>query len=176
MHLSRVLVLGPPGSGKSTFARQLGAHLGLPVVHLDTLFWKPGWVESPDDEFIAKVSKAVEQDVWVIDGNYTRAGLVERVHRADVVVFLDLPRRLCLYRIVKRHFMYRKRSRPDLTEGCPERFDSEFFREFIPFAWRWHGLSRERKLEMLAAHPRPDSVRIVRSRRDARRLLSSLAS
>src|SRR6201995_1710403 len=115
--MRRVLVIGSGGAGKSTFARRLGARLGLPGKHLDASYWKPGWVETPKEEWRRSVERLVEGDSWVIDGNYS--GTLEvRLAACDTVVFLDLPRRVCIWRVLKRVLTYRDGSRPDMAEGC----------------------------------------------------------
>lgn len=166
--MDRVSVIGPPGSGKSTMARCIGAALGLPVVHFDTLAWLPGWVERPIPERQALELEAAARERWVIDGNYS-ATLDARIGRANMIVFLDLPRWLCISRIVKRRVMYARRARPDMTAGCPERLDLEFLR----WAWNWRGPSRAKKLESLA---RADAAKVVtlRTRREVRRFLREL--
>jgi adenylate kinase family enzyme len=121
----RILILGNAGSGKSTLARELGAMLELPVLHLDTIFWKPGWVESSHEEYDTKLTQFLEHDSWVIDGNNSRT-MPLRFGLADAVIVLDLPLWISLYRVFKRNFQYRGRSRPDITEGCNEKIDLEF--------------------------------------------------
>lgn len=134
MELRRVAVLGSPGSGKSTVARALGARLGLPVTHLDRLYWNAGWVECTDDEFRRRHRAVVEQDEWVIDGNYTQVGKEERLERADLVVALEIPRWRCMWRVARRSIVLHGRSRPDMPEGCPERFSFSF----LAWVWNWH--------------------------------------
>ena len=124
--MERVLVIGPSGAGKSTLAIELGRRLALPVHHIDQLHWQPGWVEGSDAELRAKLDAIVASERWLIDGNYG-ATLAERLARADTVVYLDYPIRLCLRRLLGRIWTYRGRTRPDMTEGCAERFDLAFF-------------------------------------------------
>src|SRR3954454_21907752 len=90
--MQRILVMGSSGSGKSTFARRLSAITGIPTVSLDALFWKPGWMPSDAAEFQQRVSKAVAQRQWIIDGNYasSAAGEVRR-GLADTIIWFDLP-------------------------------------------------------------------------------------
>ena len=68
----RILIIGCPGSGKSTLARRLSAQTGLPIVHLDALYWLPGWVERSREDFDALLQDKLEKPRWIIDGNYTR--------------------------------------------------------------------------------------------------------
>jgi adenylate kinase family enzyme len=139
--LRRVAIVGSPGSGKSTLAVRLGAVTGLPVHHLDQLYWRPGWVETPRSEWVAVQSALVEQPAWIIDGNYG-ATLPIRLEPADTVVFLDFPRVLCLSRAVRRIVRWHGRVRPDLPHGCPERWDAEF----LAFIWGFPRSERPRLL------------------------------
>lgn len=123
--MQRVLIIGPCGAGKSTLARELSERLGLPLFHMDQLNWKPGWIESTSDELGAKLAAVVARDAWVIDGNYG-GSLAPRLDRADTVIYLDFPIRLCVARLFRRIWTWRGRTRPDMTEGCPERFDFGF--------------------------------------------------
>src|ERR1051325_11561095 len=118
--MRRVLVIGSGGAGKSTFAARLGERTGLPVVHLDAHYWRAGWRETPREEWDARVDELLAADEWIIDGNYGGT-LARRLAACDTVIFLDLPRTLCLWRVVKRRALFRGRSRPDMAEGWPER-------------------------------------------------------
>ena len=128
--MQRVLVIGSGGAGKSTFARRLGDCTGLPVIHLDALYWRPGWVEPERDAWDDVIDGLIRQERWIMDGNYGRT-LDRRLRAADTVVFLDLPRTLCLWRILARRVRFQGRSRPDMREDCPERLTWEFIR------WVW---------------------------------------
>ena len=123
--MKRVLVIGSGGAGKSTFAPRLGRRLGLPVIHLDRHFWHAGWVETPREVWRPKVEELCAGDKWIIDGNYSNT-LELRLDACDTVIFLDLPRAVCLWRVLKRVVTYRRSSRPDMAEGCRERIDLKF--------------------------------------------------
>ena len=125
MTMRRVLVIGPCGSGKSTLARELAPRLGLPLVHMDQLGWQSGWVETEKADLRARINDIVARDAWLIEGNYGST-LGPRLDRADTVLYLDFPIRLCLRRLVTRIATNRGRSRPDMPEGCPERLDLAF--------------------------------------------------
>lgn len=123
--MRKLLLIGPGGAGKSTLAGIIGARTGLPVVHLDALYWRPGWTEPPRDEWRATLAPLLAQDAWVMDGNFSGT-LDMRLAAADTVVFFDLPPLLCLWRVLLRRFRHHGRSRPDMAAGCPEKIDLEF--------------------------------------------------
>ncbi len=121
----RVLIVGCGGAGKSTLAREMGARFCLPVVHLDRLWWLPGWVERSEAAFDADLAAVLKKPRWVMDGNYLHT-LPQRAAACDGVVFLDIPPEVCLQGVRERAEEYCGRTRPDMTEGCEERIDAEF--------------------------------------------------
>ncbi|GLO15841.1 topology modulation protein [Pseudomonas putida] len=130
--MQRIMILGNAGSGKSTLARQIGARLGVSVVHLDTLFWEADWVEPDGETFRNRVRDAVAGDAWVCEGNYSRRTFDLRLPRADLVIWLDTPRLTCLKRVIVRSVL--NKPRPDLPAGCTERLDRAFL-GFLRFVW-----------------------------------------
>jgi adenylate kinase family enzyme len=134
--MQRILVIGSPGAGKSTLSHEIARRTGLPLHHLDRMHWLPGWVERNRDEGLAAIKAVLAQDRWIIDGNYG-SSLPLRVARADMVVWLDYPTHLCLWRVLKRWWQHRSRARPDMTEGCPERLNLEFFHYVLVFRRNW---------------------------------------
>jgi adenylate kinase family enzyme len=165
--MRRILIIGSGGAGKSTVATQLGARLGLPVIHLDAHYWHPGWVATPGDEWRDHVTELVARDAWIMDGNYGGT-MAQRLAACDTVVFLDLPRLVCLWRIVRRAIRYAGRSRPDMTPGCAER---------LTWAFAWWVLSypstrRPGVLRRLAELPRTTRVWRLRSSREVEAFLN----
>ena len=132
--MQRIVVLGIPGAGKSTFARSLGERLDLPVHHLDRYFWNPGWKASSREVFNENLTELLEQDRWILDGNYRRT-IPYRLQYADTAIHLDLPRRVAMYRVFRRILAYRNGGRPDMADACPERW---FDRDFLRYIWRFH--------------------------------------
>ncbi|MDF1538339.1 MAG: hypothetical protein P1Q69_05505 [Candidatus Thorarchaeota archaeon] len=125
-----VLILGPSGSGKSTLGKRIGRILNLPIVHLDRHYWKTNWVYTPKDEWRVKVNELIKAESWVMDGNYTST-LKLRASAADTIIFIDIPRRLSYLRVFIRFLRFRGKTRPDITDNCPEKIDREFIR------WIW---------------------------------------
>ena len=166
--MNRVVVIGSGGSGKSTFSRELGRVTGIPVIHLDREYWRPGWEETPKDEWKARVADMLEGERWIMDGNF--GGTREmRMQAADTIIFLDLPRRVCLYRILKRTLKYYGRSRPDMAEGCLERLDLAF----VMWVWNYKHRSRKRLLAELEGLEEK-SVMILRNQRQVSDFLANL--
>lgn len=167
--MKRVLVIGSGGAGKSTFARRVAERTGLPLIHLDALYWRAGWQETPKQEWAETVEQLVRQDAWVMDGNYGGT-LDRRLEAADTVIFLDLPRWICLHRVVKRRIRFHGRSRPDMAEGCSEQLSWEFLR----WIWSYPKDRRPKLLSKLEEHARGRNMVILRSPSAVERFLESL--
>nr|HEX4316038.1 DNA topology modulation protein [Kofleriaceae bacterium] len=147
--MQRVLVIGSGGAGKSTFAKRLGAATGLPVVHLDACYWRAGWQAPPKADWVRTIDELAARAAWIMDGNYGGT-LDRRLAACDTVVFLDLPRAVCLWRAVRRAARYWGRTRPDMAPGCPETLTWEF----VHWIWTYPRLRRPdilRRLDALAA-------------------------
>ncbi len=167
--MQRVLIIGSPGAGKSTLSHAIAERTGFPLYHMDKLHWLPGWTERDRAEGLAEVHQVLAQDRWIIDGNYG-SSLPIRIKRADTVVWLDYPTWRCLGRALKRWWRYRGRTRPDMTEGCPERLNLGFFLYILMFRSGWNRRNG-RILANFAGH-------IIRFRHplDAEKWLSGLST
>lgn len=167
--MRRVVVIGPSGSGKTTVARQLAAVTRLPLIHLDSLFWKPGWVPTQDAQWAATVTELVENDTWILDGNYPRT-LAARLSACDTVLLLDPPPLVCLWRVLLRHWRYRGSHLPELPAACSARLT-------FGFVWRILGFrSRERPwiLKHLNESGSAKRLLVLRNDRDVQRMLSAV--
>ncbi len=142
----RILTVGCPGGGKSTFARALAAVTGLPLVHLDLLYWNPDRTTVSRAVFDARLAAAMAGERWIIDGNYGRTQDT-RLDAADLVFFFDMPTETCLSGIAAR----RGKIRPDLpwVEGEDEATDAELLQAVRDFSTG----AREHILARLAARP-----------------------
>jgi adenylate kinase family enzyme len=165
--MRRVLVIGSPGAGKSRFARALGARTGLAVVHLDAAYWMPGWREPAHADWEARLDALLAHPAWIIDGNYART-LAQRLRACDAVVLLDLPRWLCLWRVLWRMACSLGRVRDDMAPGCPERFDPAF----LLYVWGYRRHSRPKVLRLLEQQRGHVAVYRLRSRAQVRRFLA----
>lgn len=176
--MRRVSVVGAPGSGKTTFGRQLAASMAAPFIELDAVFHQAGWQDLSPHEFRSRVTDATAGDLWVVDGNY---GVVhDRVwERADTVVWLDLPRRVVMGRVVLRT-MWRALTREELWNGNREPL-SNFYRwapEHNIMRWCWVRYAEyvEQYSRAMDQPPRPD-LRFIRlaSGREAHELVRKVS-
>lgn len=166
--MERIVIIGCGGAGKSTLARQLGDKLGLPVVHLDKLFWRPGWVQVSQEEFDALLQVELEKEKWIMDGNFNRT-MQERVARCDTIIYLDFSRFACICGVVKRVLTTYGTVRPDMGEGCPERIDFEF----LKWVWNFNKNKRERYYRLLNETTHAETI-VLKNRKAVKKFLNSL--
>ena len=153
--MRRVIVLGRGGAGKSTLARQLGEITGLPVVELDKLFWRPGLLPMPRDEWIHLQQKLVHEEKWIMDGDLgPYDALEERLRMTDTIVVLDFSLLRCAWRTFRR---------------SRERLD--YWRWVL--AWRRH--SRPALLRAIALHAPAARLHILRGPSAVRRFIAAAA-
>ena len=162
----RVSVVGNSGSGKTTFGRALAERLGVVALELDGVFHQPGWTELPDAEFRRRVAELTAADGgWVVDGNYSKVRDIVW-GSADTVVWLDLPRRVVMRRVIGRTFR-RAARRQELWNGNRERWANFVSinpeNSIIAWAWSQHANYRTRYEEAMA-DPRWSHLRFERLR------------
>jgi adenylate kinase family enzyme len=129
--MKRVVILGRGASGKSTLAKRLGEITGLPVIELDKLFWRPGLLPTPRDEWISAQHLLVEKETWIIDGDLGPLDFIEpRLRAAHTIIFLDFSFARCAWRAIRRSreradfwwwvATYRWQSRPSLLKAIAD--------------------------------------------------------
>ena len=166
--MERIIIIGCGGAGKSTLARQLGEITGLPVVHLDKLFWKPGWVEETPEAFDQKLAVELEKPRWIMDGNFNRT-MPQRIAKCDTIIYLDFSRIACLLGVIKRVLTTYGTVRPDMGEGCPERIDWEF----LKWVWSYNKNKRDRNYRLLNETTHAQAI-VLKNRRQLKGFLKQI--
>ncbi|MBY0122012.1 DNA topology modulation protein [Bacillus sp. S/N-304-OC-R1] len=167
--MRKIVIIGSGGAGKSTFARKLGHILNRNVYHLDVLFWKPNWEGVPRDEQIKIQNEIIQEEEWIMDGNYS--GTMEiRLQTADTIIFLDISRTICLFRVIKRMIKYRNKTRPDMGEGCKEKIDIPF----LKWVWNYPKAKRPEILKKLHGLSSCKKVIILRSPKEVQQFLDKV--
>src|SRR6185312_2203426 len=142
--MDRVVIIGCSAGGKSTIARELSQTLGIELIHLDKVLWKPGCRLSDPQEEPQLVRDLLDRPRWIMDGNYT-ASLAMRLELADTVVFIDFSRLRCLSRALKRLIQFKGKTRPDMGANCPEQLNLAFLR----WIWNYPRFERPELLRLL---------------------------
>ncbi|QUG42489.1 DNA topology modulation protein [Psychrobacillus sp. INOP01] len=167
--MKKIALIGSGGSGKSTLARRLGKKLNIEVYHLDALFWKPNWTPTSKEEQIEVQNELVKKEEWIIDGNYN--GTMDiRLNAVDTIIFVDINRVICIYRVFKRMVQYRGKSRPDMAEGVNERFDFDF----LKWVWEYPKTKKPVVLKKLERLPNDKKVIILNSPREVQLFLDKV--
>ncbi len=166
--MERIMIIGCGGAGKSTLARQLGEKLNIPVVHLDKIWWQNGWQHISEEVFDEKLLEEVKKDRWILDGNYNRT-MPLRLPHCDTIIYLDFSRWACLLGVAKRVITTYGTVRPDMGEGCPERFDLDF----LKWVWNFNREHREKNYRLLNEAEGIETI-VLKNRRAVKRFLESL--
>ena len=166
--MKRILIIGCPGSGKTRLSRAMQEKLDLPLIHLDRLWWTKGWENVTMEEFDARLERALTLDSWIIDGNYSRT-MEARLAKCDTIVYLDYSRWQCLWGMFQRVIGNYGKVRPDMPEGCPERFDWEF----VKFIWNFNKCNRVRNHTWIAKTKHANAI-ILKNRKETAAFLEQL--
>lgn len=166
--MKRIMIIGCPGSGKSTLSKQLAVKLKLPLVHLDQMYWKSNWQPISNEMFDELLLHEVQKDEWIIDGNYSRT-ISMRLEKCDTIIYLDYHRITCLLGVLKRVIKGYGKTREDMGENCPERLDADF----LKYVWTFNQSRREEYLRLLSCQ-KDKRVIILRYRRDGAKFIRSL--
>lgn len=159
--MKKALVIGCPGSGKSTFSSTLGKKSDIPVIHLDLFYWKPGWISCSTQEFDEILRNLLHQETYIMDGNYSRT-IDYRISFADTVYFFDFSRFLCLYRVIKRRILNHGKTGEYMGKDCRERIDYEF----IKSVWNFRKRQRMQIINILDKYKQSKNIVIFRKPKD----------
>ena len=140
--MKKVIVIGCPGSGKSTFAKALHSKTNLPLYHLDMLYWNPNKTTVSKDVFIKRLTEVLKKEEWIIDGNYAST-MEMRMKECDTVFFLDFPLEVCLDGIKER----KGKKRTDMPW-----IETEDDIEFIEFIKKYNEESKPLVLDLFEKH------------------------
>ncbi len=139
----KIALIGYSGSGKSSTAEELGKMYNIPVLFMDTVFWRENWQKRDTEKAKKIIYDFMDSNSdWVIDGNYKAFYRRERLEAADMILFFNFNRFNCLWRAFKRWITYRGKTRPSITAGCDEKFDFEFILWIL-----WEGRTEERRTD-----------------------------
>lgn len=159
--MEKVIIIGCPGAGKSTFARKLKEKTGLPLFYLDMIWHKPDGTNISRDEFDGKIKEIMKKKQWILDGNYIRT-LEMRLKECDTVFLLDYPLELCLEGASSRI----GKERPDMPW-----IESELDLEFRQFIVDFPRDSLPKIYELLKKYEKEKELHIFRKREDAEEYL-----
>ncbi|OCP26388.1 MULTISPECIES: AAA family ATPase [unclassified Ensifer] len=166
----RMLVVGCSGGGKSTLSQKLCGHLDLAYISIDRdILWLPGWVQRDRAEQRQRIVERIAGDRWIMDGTNPSTFDV-RVPRSDIVIWVRMPRLLCIWGVVTRWLKYLGRTRPEMAPGCIEKVDWQF----LEFIWTFEDRFSPRIVAGLAQHGPNVPVLQLKSRRQMQRLLDLL--
>ncbi len=166
--LTRVLVIGCPGSGKTTFALELAKKLNLELFHLDKELFRKNWQMVSEQEKVEIVNKLIGKDEWIIDGMWLSC-LKQRLSRATAVVYLDYNRWTCFFGAYSRYKKYKNVQRFDHAEGCLDNFTKEFRRCILTY----NKANKQKILQMLEEFGK-EKVITFKTRNQAKRFLRQI--
>jgi adenylate kinase family enzyme len=158
--LTKVIIIGNAGGGKSTLCKTLSKAKGLPINQLDKLQWNPGWVATPQERFNTLHDAILKQEKWIIDGVASVESIKRRVEAADTIIFIDHPLWIHYWWAAKRQWMCLFRDRPDFVEGCPMLPKTW---ELARMIWRIHKQFRPILLALIENHRHDKQIFHIRS-------------
>ena len=166
--MKRIIVIGCPGSGKTTLSKVLAQKLNLPLIHLDRIQWKGNWECIRSDEFDNILRAEINKPQWIIDGNYNRT-IPMRLEQCDTVIYLDYPACVCFFSALKRVITNFGRVRDDMGGNCRERFDPTFFWFILTF-----NIKNRKKYHTIFNNCVNKNIIILKNRKQADKFLNNI--
>jgi adenylate kinase family enzyme len=170
--VKRIAVTGPAGAGKSRLARELGNTFGIEVLHLDTLFWKPGWVRTPPSEWEALQRRELERASWIVDAQYDDM-IPDWFDAADVLVLIDASPLRCLWRVSRRRLD--GDGGPEVPAGSEPAPAHRALKKFLRGQWHYRRTVRPELLADLARRRTLQRVVVIRTGEEGRRFMAQLS-
>lgn len=168
--MKKILIIGSSGAGKSTLSKKLSEKTGIKIIHLDKIYWKPNWTEPEKDEWRETLKRVMREDeAWIMDGNFSGT-LDIRIPACDTVIFLETPPAVCIYRVLKRVVFSYGKTRSDMAEGCPEKFDWEF----LKWIWDFENRSKQKMEKLLKQYEHEKTIIRLKSKREVKNFLDNL--
>ena len=171
--IKKIAIIGCAGSGKTYTANKLQEKLNISVYHLDQYAWKPGWEKVKIDELRKHHQKLLKKDSWIIEGIYFKL-LHERVEASDAVIFLDVPRSVCLWNVIRRSILNSGKIVKGNPEGCTIKIFSFKFVEFLRWIWNFKSKHRSKVLETLNTFKETKQIYIFTSQQNINDFLNKI--
>ena len=170
MKHKKIAIIGCAGSGKTYLTLKLAQKVDLPIIHLDQYAWKPNWERIDFEELKKMHHELCKKDAWIMEGIYFKL-LRERVEHADVVIFLDMPRSVCLWNVIKRSIFNSGKIIEGNPQGCIQNIFSFKFLEFLQWIWNFKHKHRQDVLNVLEECKNSKQMYVIKSREELNELI-----